>query len=74
MNYFVRVGMSALVTGLNEEPFVKLTADSYITGYDNKLVALSEISEYFTGIEGHEKAGLMIEVCTTYSHVCLLTF
>lgn len=62
MNYFSRLGLSGILSALDEEPFIHLDAESYISGYDSRLAQLSQYSAPFTDIKGPEKVGLMSEV------------
>lgn len=62
MNYFSRLGLSGLFNAMDEQPFIELTADSYITGYDSRIATLSQFAEAFTNVKGPEKVGFLAEV------------
>ncbi|CAG9831379.1 unnamed protein product [Diabrotica balteata] len=41
-NYFNRLAFSGLLSGMDEEPFLKIAADSFITGYKDRLYDLAK--------------------------------
>lgn len=74
MNYFSRLGFSALFSSLDEQAFIELNADSYIMGYESKITTLSKFSEPFTNVKSPDKVGLMSQVSSTLYIELLQTY
>ncbi|KAJ8916544.1 hypothetical protein NQ315_000186 [Exocentrus adspersus] len=70
-NYFARLAFSSFLTGIDEQPFVKLAADQYIIGYRNRLVDLSQSWSWLNGQDMHgvEKVGLLSAKIGVNPHV-----
>ncbi|KAJ8932387.1 hypothetical protein NQ314_014698 [Rhamnusium bicolor] len=58
-NYFTRLGFSSILNGLDEKPFVKLPADSFILGYDDDLFDISRSLAKLEDKPTPEKFGLL---------------
>lgn len=74
MNYFSRLGVAALFSGLDEQPFLEMNAGSYVEGYDSTLTALTSFTEPITDIKAPAKVGLMSEVRIQYSELSIRSY
>ncbi|KAJ8954648.1 hypothetical protein NQ314_007048 [Rhamnusium bicolor] len=68
LGYWVQKTISLLLSMSNYKPFVSITADQLVFGYDDKLVALAH-QFYPKRKRPTEKMGLLINVSIAY--LCL---
>ncbi|XP_056638400.1 scavenger receptor class B member 1-like [Diorhabda sublineata] len=56
-NYFIRLALSSLLRGINEEPFITKTVGSFLTGYRSSI---TDVGKTFILPDIPEKTGILV--------------